>query len=256
MTDRFDIIYTADESPSLIEKIKNAEPMHNSQGAFGESLYIYGQCINLSFKNLQQICCASIGLGLGYNEIIFSAYEINHKATAQLYSFESSTDLSSSFLNWIFSQEAEFDFLYQKILTQASKHFDITEDKIKNNLKQKYNNGSWTLSSFWPNKIITQNIFNCILLDLYSPKTDIHSWEESQLEKSLRQNLSQKALLTTYSSNGKLNRVLKKLNFKKINKKGFHQKRECTLAVRGFDLKEASGSKVSDEVFNTTESAQ
>ena len=71
----FTIVTTADGSPSLsIEDSSGyVEKMHHAAGAMSESIYIYGEAVQKVLDRRWPLRVLSVGLGLGYNELITAA---------------------------------------------------------------------------------------------------------------------------------------------------------------------------------------
>src|SRR5690606_15523901 len=130
-------VSTADGSPTLELGYDSgwSEAMHNSQGALEESVYIYGHALNESFSKLSSPQVLSVGLGLGYNEILTSVYSLIHKlpsTSIRLTSYEQEEFLKDSFLKFINSdlEDAEFLTAYNWILNTCSKNFEISSSLI------------------------------------------------------------------------------------------------------------------------------
>jgi hypothetical protein len=122
---------TEDGSPtvSISSSPTPSEKMHHSAGAFSESIAIYlstvdlaavelaaveGTAVELAAEELSapkstqaqnpKLRILSIGLGLGYNEILITAYSLKHNLSdVTLESFESDPFLKDTFLSWIHS---------------------------------------------------------------------------------------------------------------------------------------------------------
>src|SRR4051812_27817152 len=100
----FEIVTTQDGSPSLrISDNKNyVEKMHHSAGAMAESVYIYGSTIEKTIAKGLPLRVLSLGLGLGYNELLTVGLALKHGyAMDALYSFESEPLLARSFEQWL-----------------------------------------------------------------------------------------------------------------------------------------------------------
>ena len=122
--EEFEIFTTSDGSPSLC--IANStgytEKMHHSAGALSESIYIYYAALEAATQRQWPIRALSLGLGLGYNEILVAAHAVKRNGSAVLYSFEIEPALIKSFLDWVHNEPAHLAPLYDSILAGAKKN--------------------------------------------------------------------------------------------------------------------------------------
>jgi tRNA U34 5-methylaminomethyl-2-thiouridine-forming methyltransferase MnmC len=229
---------TADGSPSL--RIADAtgyvEKMHHTDGALSESLYIYGDAIEETLKRGWPLKVVSLGLGLGYNELIVAAVALQHEAPAQsttLHSFEIEPLLSRSFLDWTFCRSSEFGPLYDQILQQLSQRFQMESGEIQAWLKKAFDEGRWQIRSRFPEDANDVSEISCLLYDAFSNKMSPELWSEELITSQLNQICAEACVFSTYAATGALNRALKKTGFERIDRRGFSGKRESTFAIRG-----------------------
>jgi len=80
---------TGDGSPTL-SMSPNWEPMHADEGAFTERQYLYQPLVEKAFKAVSEPVFLSLGLGIGYNELLiaFEALQRGRKP-ALIASYES-----------------------------------------------------------------------------------------------------------------------------------------------------------------------
>ena len=310
----YEIIKTADGSPTLAwvshkspkincsslstkfrEKdnfdFKEGERMHSLHGAFSESLYIYGPCLEkaiesnhafhkVSTKNinsndgkihkkpyLTSPRILSLGLGLGYNELITHGFLLKAKKNRfSLISFEKESELIHSFKSWLkvenflsipippkkfnvhgnlsdsqnfifekpdFPYETGLNQYYDEILKRVSKHFEQSPEKLKKFCYQSLKQDFFQISGSLPKKNPFDFGFTGILYDPFSNQSDPELWTTEHLRNFIRSYCDPKeCFFATYAATGILKRVLKSEGFQFIRKKGFAGKRESTFAFR------------------------
>ena len=115
----FEIEVTADGSPTL--RLQGQEPMHSLQGALSETLYIYGPVIELALEQPEPRLL-SVGLGLGYNELLTMALSLRAEKTFSLVSLESEEWLRDEFVSWASgSENSLLHEVYQSLLGPMAK---------------------------------------------------------------------------------------------------------------------------------------
>ena len=200
----YKIITTEDGSPTL--SLEKGESMHSLEGAFSESLYIYGFCIEKSMefhgqaqralpddhiesnpichetKNtdsnyrktprkpcLEKPRILSMGLGLGYNELI--AHGLLLKTKTSHFSLISLLKKSRNWFNPLSpglknetspllhsfqkkdqKRKISLNQYYDQILKRVSKHFNETPEKIKKFCHQNLKRGSFQILGSLPEK--------------------------------------------------------------------------------------------------------
>lgn len=227
----FEIFTTADGSPTL--SLQGGEKMHSLQGAFSETQYIYAPCVQWAM-DMETPCLLSMGLGLGYNEMMAAALLIkNSKTSFYLASFESIPFLRIEFLKWLRGDSAELHTVYEKILNRTSKHYQIDPGSIKKTLLKSFQNNNFVLSECLPAENPFAFRFHSILYDAFSSDTDAKLWSEEHFLNFLDHFSAQNhCCFSTYAATGKLKRALKARQFEYLKKSGFGMKRESTLASR------------------------
>jgi hypothetical protein len=252
---------TKDGSPTLGFG-SNGEKMHHSQGALSESIYIYGKAIEDVIIRQWPLRFASIGLGLGYNELLIAtnigiaaknpAVTINLDK-AEIFSFEIEDTLATHFVNWaglkkenlwtqpltnapissenIFPNEKDFFAQYATISEKISKHYQIPAGLSKSVLKILAEQSQWEIWGNMKTPNPPENLA-CILFDPFSSGTDPELWEEAFLIEFISRISAPQCVFASYASTGALKRALKQLNFQVQTPHGFAGKREFTFAVR------------------------
>jgi tRNA U34 5-methylaminomethyl-2-thiouridine-forming methyltransferase MnmC len=212
--------------------------MHNLKGALSETVYIYGLPLTyLSEWQVPEPSVLSLGLGLGYNELLVTAHFLKNRVQQwRLISYESVSWLRNQFIAWLADQPPEDPTLaatYSRIVELvAAKIGELKSVEIKNLLKQQWQSGSWRIESeFTPATIVP---FKChaILYDAFSSHTNPELWGQASLESFLENAAAIPCAFATYAATGDLNRALRAKGFNVQKVKGFGGKRESTFAIR------------------------
>lgn len=215
--------------------------MHHSGGAASETLYIYGEAIKWALHHfpLQEIKVMSVGLGLGYNEILVAILvQQNAIKTARLDSFEIDQELKESFLNWIEEKVVQpkkneiYDQIFSMLKEKLESNVELSE--VKKYIKQQTETQAWRFFNELNLEKIPQNTqYHLCLFDAFSQKTTQELWDECFLNQLIEQCFdAESALLATYACTGVLTRSLKNHGFSVLKKPGFEGKRESTWAER------------------------
>jgi tRNA U34 5-methylaminomethyl-2-thiouridine-forming methyltransferase MnmC len=229
-----EIFTTQDGSSTLIFRNEQGycEKMHHSGGALSESLYIYHEALQLALANnpSQPPRVLSVGLGLGYNELIAIAeFERRSLSDWRLWSFERLDFLRDSFVSWLRGSPSPLSELYEQILAGIAVHLQVPAIQVYQSAQMAESDGRLSLEGAFP---AAAGPVNCVFYDAYSKKMDPELWIEQGLIEGLRPALNNNCVFATYAATGALNRALKVLGFQQLEKSGFQGKRESTLAVR------------------------
>lgn len=241
----YSLRYSAAESSAL------TEPMHSSKGAWSETLTIYEPALRIAIESKisnSPLRIASIGLGLGYNEILSvglflqAGFDIHD---FQILTFESCNDLSQSFRNF-FDKSVCTDTpsltslfqVYRDICERVANHCRIDGDKLKDSLEKLITNGGMrfygVLNSALLAALDKQTAqSHCILFDAFSPDSSPDLWAEELLSALVAQLADPSCVLASYASRTVLKKILRQAGFHLEKKPGFAGKRESTLAIRG-----------------------
>ena len=248
----FQVESTADASPTLrlfgadlLDQTKPAESMHHSGGAATETLYIYGTAISWALTKFQvaQLRVASVGLGLGYNEILMAILTLqNPSKSAKIDSFEIDHELKDAFYKWIFDinnkDENQYakNQIYNKIFLLLSLKLQsaLALDVVKKYLQHQVQSGELRLLDELNLEKIPENPrYHLCLFDAFSQKTTQELWDKIFLDRFIERSFdAHYALLSTYACAGVLTRALKSHGFSVIKKPGFLGKRDSTWAER------------------------
>lgn len=236
-------VKTQDGSPSLqIEltgAVERAEKMHSWEGAYSETQYVYGEVIRTVCQAELPLRVFSLGLGLGYNEIL-AASEVA-AGTARLdYGVSTELDpwLIKEFRKWLSDQKSELEVPYNEILNLFAAEKNQRPEDIKAILTDWVSSGVWKLDhGYGLDFDFYGRTFNAILYDAFSDKVSPELWTQEILDKTLQSADPFFCVFGTYASKGILKRSLKATGFHLLDRTGYGGKKESTLATRGRLLK-------------------
>lgn len=243
MPDRFHFETTADGSLSLRFRESTggltaqfSEAMHSLKGAFSETVYIYGTAIKKALDSGFEPAFFSLGLGLGYNEILTTALLEAHNLPRNEYieSFECDADLREFFSAWLHGRSAPGSFAaaYDGILQRIAAEYALTSTVVKSRLRIAHTDGRLLLRGALTPSTTFSTRFSCFLFDAFSAKTSPELWSEEFLGHLLATTALPGAVLSTYACTGNLKRALRAAGFALQIREGFASKRDCTFAVR------------------------
>ena len=236
LPESFQVVVTADGSPSLefFHSQQLHETMHHSGGALSESLYIYGEALEMAIANSWPLKVLSVGLGLGYNEILSAALSVKSNTALEcLSSYESVDFLRESFQLWLQGEPSPLEPVYQYICDQCSNKFSLDPLLIPQRLRSMHMKKTFMLHKSLPLEDSPKSKYSVIFYDMFSKKMNEGYWQESFFEHFLEHWTEKNCVLSTYAATGSLNRALANSEFIKIDKAGFNGKRQSTLAYRG-----------------------
>lgn len=243
-------VTTDDGSPTLASTNAEGitETMHHRGGALSETLYIYGPAITLAVSR-PVARVMSLGLGLGYNEILAAAL-CPEECSLKMITFEMDPSLTEGFLAWIRGSEisphrAAYEWIENQLLTQHRAQSDaqpapqraalsntLSATRPRDRLRTWLNNGQFEVRGRFPEALATER-FHAFLYDAFSRKMSENLWSEFFLTQLLNRHAEADALFATYAATGDLRRALKQNQFEVIARKGFAGKKESLLGARG-----------------------
>jgi hypothetical protein len=243
-------LQTADGSPSLRfhldpidEHGRKSESMHSHRGAFSETAYIYGSAVETTLRNGLAPRFFSLGLGLGYNELLTTALVLKYSKPEfgrDLFgvygeSFEAVPELNSLFAAWVSGTDVRADFqaAYDFILQACAQHTGLEAPEIREQLASWIKNGQWLLRSALTHQSEFSSQFSCFLFDAFSSKTSPELWDEPFLDRLFATLPGPQAVLSTYACTGALKRTLRANGFTLDIREGFASKRDSTFALKG-----------------------
>ena len=232
---RYQIFITQDGSPTLVWPGDGGvcEKMHHSNGALSESLYIYHECLREALTRHWPIRILSLGLGLAYNELITVA--ALHQASVRdwkIWSFEADEFLRAGFREWLNGAENSLAPAYSAVLAGVAKNQQMEPALLRDLTRVALSDGRLELRGSFPEDGEDVGKCSCVYYDAFSKKMNPELWLEDTLYSNLNSRLAPACVLATYARTGVLNRALKRLGFRLLEKRGFSGKRESTLAIR------------------------
>jgi hypothetical protein len=224
------------------------EPMHSSKGAWSETLLIYEPAmiasISLRNQNSGPWSVASVGLGLGYNEILAAGLSLQKKmppSEVNIYSFESRPELRDAFRkHFTFSEQSgipsELAAVYDNITERTASRLALEPHALRQSVRDLILRSSLVLNGAvqlgMSEKCELPSACQCILFDAFSPASSPDLWSESLLTALIVSLSGRNCVFSSYASRTVLKRILKKHGFILEKRSGFAGKRESTFAVR------------------------
>lgn len=227
---------TRDGSPTLRWTAHpQAESMHHRGGAFSETCLIYGKALEWGFtRGVYSV--ASVGLGLGYNEILTAVYSLKYNIPTEkltLLSFEVNEALQDTLVSYIEGTcVSSIGEIYDLILGFFESSYGFSKEKIKSvliDMKQKHN---WLLLGPLSQNTHINNKVGIWLYDAFSSKTSPELWSENFLRDLFKSHSLPCSVLSTYACTGALRRALIENDFKFLKAEGFEGKRNSSFAFR------------------------
>lgn len=212
-----------------------SEAMHSLRGAFSETLYIYGTAIQKAVDNQAPERVLSMGLGLGYVELLAAAIALKSGRRVRGESFESVPELRRYFEAWLQKTDdlpRDFATTYDSILTRTAEAIRTDAHEVREALATAVNDGAWLVRGELTAETAFQEPFGCICFDAFSSKTTPDLWTEDFLRAFLKKTAAPRCVLSTYACTGALKRALKAEGFDVTIREGFSSKRDSTFATR------------------------
>ncbi len=257
----YSFITTADGSPSVrilergpalggaLDTTSSGEAMHSLKGAFSETVYIYGTAIDHAMKLPSPLAVLSMGLGLGYVELLAAglALKAGRENELRIESFEILKELRSWFVGWLQGSNGVrpkvppevpsdvplgFATSYAQILELTARETGVSAESIRGLLLRMQESGRWQVRAALTSKTVFDHKFSCICFDAFSSKSSPELWSEDFLRDFLAKSASEHAVLSTYACTGKLKRALVEAGFTLQIRLGFASKRDSTFASR------------------------
>lgn len=229
-TPEYKRITTGDNSPTLALP-PTWEPMHALEGAFTETLYIYQPTVERALAQIPNPHLISVGLGLGYNELLISAESLKQKkSVGGILSYEAVSFLTENFTMWLNGATPALSDIYDDILNLFAKKYELNAFDIKTNLSNLLKEG--TFKVLGPMESSPHERSHAILFDAFSKKTSPELWDETFLENFFSTATQPTCFLSTYACSGVLKRSLVKNGFTLNIIKGYAKKKESTFAEK------------------------
>ena len=227
----FKNLITADGSPTL-SLPPTWEPMHSLEGAFSETQYIYQPTVELAFSRCPSPAFLSLGLGIGYNEILIACESLAQKKQPLFVrSFELVPELRDYFTTWIQRGSSPLNSVYDQIVNLYAQKYQLSKIEILDQLQKLLAQGILSLEG----PVTSQtdlSLMNGILFDAFCAKTSPELWTAEFLHNFFKRTAGNPCFMSTYACTGELRRALTAACFTVTKRKGFAFKRESTTAER------------------------
>lgn len=249
---------TEDGSPTarilISESEAPSEAMHSLKGAFSETVYIYGSALERASKDGLPTRVLSMGLGIGYVEMLATAIALRDSREIEGESFEIVPELRDYFRAWL-SREGElppeFKKAYDEICERTGKEIfgdKRNADDIRSTLAAAVAEDRWFLRHDLSAETAFAHKFGTICFDAFSSKSTPDLWTDDFLKAFLEKAAAPSCVLSTYACTGALKRALKAEQFEITIKEGFSSKRDSTFAFRiSKEDAEKAAKKAADE---------
>ena len=230
-TPPFESFITEDGSPTM-GLAPTWEPMHARDGAFTETLYIYQPTAERALQHVDQPEFLSLGLGLGYNEmlIVFECLKMKREP-AKIHSYEKMDFLIENFSAWIRGEDAPLSEIYNQILALYSDKYRIPAENARVLLKKLLVDGRLLLNGPFTEATPVPPCHG-VFFDAFSSKTSPDLWTPAFLQNFFSHTASI-CFISTYACTGELKRTLRANGFTLAIQKGFGKKRHSTFASKG-----------------------
>lgn len=230
----FDLEFTADGSATL-RVSGNGESMHHSGGALEETLMIYGQPLTEVFASVEKPRVFSLGLGLGYCELVTAAAALKAGKSYEMVTMELVEGLKTAFLGWLHGDfrgtaiGQDLDVVAGSVAAATGTDGDALKDSLRSALKD----GRWILLGALTPTDLPPGRYHALLYDIFSAKTAPDLWTEEFLLKFLDTCSETDTLFSTFACTGNLKRALRAKGYEVVQRDGFKGKRHSTLGRRG-----------------------
>lgn len=218
----FKVVLTSDGSPTLLQE-GLGEEMHARGGALSETEYVYINPLKEFIQKLEPkvIQVVSVGLGLGYLEVLSYLTAKEFDVSIKILSYEKEPSLIENFKERI-SHPQDFPEYFSIFGVESPENFCSSSflDSIE-----------WC-GPFEVESIIQfYDVPTALMFDAYSNKTNPELWSQEFLT-SVFMKLPLPSFIASYASTGSVNRALLASGFYREKRRGFLGKRECTLAFK------------------------
>lgn len=221
-------VVTGDGSPTL-SLGPTWEHMHALEGAFTETQYIYQPTIEKAFKAVPNPVFLSLGLGLGYNELLIAFEALKNNQTPELIaSYESVVPLRELFQDWLENKKNPLSPVYDQITELYAGKYGIASADAKELLLKLLHNGKLKLLGAVENETLPAS--HAILFDAFSHKTSPELWTQEFLDAFFKKSSAEPCFISTYACNGGLKRALRANSFTLAVQPGFGRKRHSMFA--------------------------
>lgn len=222
---------TADGSPTLRVN-GGGESMHHSGGALSETDLIYGSAVREAFTfPVAAPRILSIGLGLGYVELMTAAASLKSVKSFTLVSLESVVPLVDAIRSWVMGTlpEGEIQQGLDEVAQRVAEHEGLRAEELRLHLRRALQEGRWEMGGVLSATQLPASRFHGILYDVFAAKTYPDLWTEEHLTNFLRTCAEDWCAFSTFACTGNLKRALRSAGFEFIKREGFKGTRNSTL---------------------------
>lgn len=227
---------TKDNSISVSLKNENVstELMHSVDGAFSETIYLYEDVVKYVLNNTHSShnIFLSLGLGMGYIEILVCAYTLKYfpNVNFKIYSYEKEPELREFFQKYILDKEipSVFQESYDSILKLFCEYYELNCVDLKKELRK----GNIIFCHEYNNNVNVELPVNGLFFDAFSINTSPELWEDALIQKILKQCHKKCAAFATYAARTHLKKLLVEFGFQLQKKPGYGGKKESTFAFK------------------------
>lgn len=226
---------TADGSPTLRVN-GGGESMHHSGGAFSETDLIYGSAVREAFaSSVVTPRVLSVGLGLGYVELMTAAASIHTGKSFEMRSLESVEALCIAVRNWVLGhlEAGEIKTGLDEVAELVARDQKLEAGQLLQVLRKALQEDRWIIGGVLSSERPVGERFHAILYDVFAAKTYPDLWTEEHLERFLQVTAQEICVFSTFACTGNLKRALRKTGFEFIKRDGFKGTRNSTLGRKG-----------------------
>jgi len=221
---------TADGSPTL-SVAPDWEPMHPDEGAFSERVYIYQPLVETVFSAVPEPVFLSLGLGIGYNELLIAFEALARGQTpALIASYEPVDFLKTAFAAWLRDEPSFLADVYDQIAALYAKRYSRDAAGVKALLLGLLQTNRLQLLGAVETEAPPSS--HGILFDAFCPKTCPQLWARDFLDVFFDKAAAMPCFVATHACNGPLKKALKQNGFKLTIKDGFGWKWESLSAQK------------------------
>jgi tRNA U34 5-methylaminomethyl-2-thiouridine-forming methyltransferase MnmC len=227
----FEIEKTKDDSPTLriLNGTEFGEWMHHSGGAFSETFLIYGQALKWGFEKNPEPQILSLGLGLGYVEVLAVGISMLHKTFCEIDSFEIVDGLKKEFKKfYTIKRKSE---VFEEILQRTAKSLNLPAGELYTQVQKALEENRLRLNGNFTQDSRNAQSFDVLCYDAFSKKTSPELWDENWMTEFFQRG-SKQSCISSYASNGSFKRALHKSGYQVEILEGFQGKRNRTWATK------------------------
>ncbi len=222
-------------SVSLTAQNYSTELMHSVDGALTETIYLYESVVKHACKQNLPLNFLSIGLGLGYIEILVCAYLLKYspQSNFKIFSFEKESELTFFFKEYILERAIPPDFeqTYNSIVESFCQQYALTFVELKRALKNAIENKQIILYGEYALGVELDCPVSGVFFDAFSAGTAPELWT-NELLSQIMQSCGPEASFATYASRTALKKQLLAHGFCLEKKPGYGGKKESTFAFK------------------------